>query len=112
MAMKVVKRAYGVPRTLRSKVDRTKARTPQGALLELTRLTQEKVRLRAEVTRWEQRLVEIRKRLQEIDAMETFLYRFVEPTETNLAAGPTRSRPQPDGQESIAPDVYEVTLQY
>ena len=35
-------------------MERVKARTPQGALLELTRLTQEKMHLREEVARWDQ----------------------------------------------------------
>lgn len=110
--MKAAKRGYGSPRTLRSKVDRAKARTPQGALLELTRLTQEKMRLRDEVARWEHRIAEIRERLQEIAALETLLYRFIDPP----GAGNGGSQAIPHGPEPIqAPalaDVNEVTIGY
>jgi hypothetical protein len=110
--MKTATRGYGCPRTLRSKVDRIKARTPQGALLELTRLTQEKMRLREEVARWERRLVEIRERLQDISAMETFLYRFIEPAGNTLLPTPDSAVPKTQELESTAPDVHEVTVRY
>jgi hypothetical protein len=102
----------GTPKTLRNKVDRFKARTPQGALLELTRLTQEKMRLQEETKRWERRMAEIRSRLTEIAEMEVWLYRFVE-----TPGGPTeaeRHTPAGDGKGlTPAPlDRNELTFRY
>ena len=110
--MKTTGRRFGSPKTLRSKVDRFKARTPQGALLELTRLTQEKERLREERARWERRMVEIRNRLGEIAEMETWLYRFVDG-----AGGPMeaeRNTPTADGEPPTPahPDPNEMTIRY
>lgn len=110
--MKRTGRRFGSPRTLRSKVDKFKARTPQGALLELTRLTQEKMRLRQEMERWQTRMVEITKRLQEIAELEVWLYRLTElpgvPTETE------RNTPIGDGKgPTPAPlDLNELTFRY
>jgi len=115
--MKTTGRAFGTPKTLRSKVDKFKARTPQGALLELTRLTQEKERLREETARWERRMLEIRKRLGEIAAMEAWLYRFVESPFNESPRGPEeadRSSPAADGKRPvpILPDPNEMTIRY
>ena len=103
---------FGSLKTLRSKVDRVKARTPQGALLELTRLAQEKQRLQEEIERWERRSMEIRTRLGEIAEMEAWLYRFVERPE-----GPTeaeRNTPTADGKRPSPahPDLNELTIRY
>ena len=110
--MKTTGRRFGSLKTLRSKVDRFKARTPQGALLELTRLTQEKERLRQETARWERRMVEIRNRLGEIAEMEAWLYRFVERPGGPTEAG--RNTPTADGQRLTPthPDLNEMTIRY
>jgi predicted nuclease with TOPRIM domain len=107
----------GTPKTLRNKVDRFKARTPQGALLELTRLTQEKMRLQEETKRWERRMAEIRSRLTEIAEMEVWLYRFIEnpfherPDAPHEAEGES---PAADGQRPplALQGLNEVTIRY
>jgi hypothetical protein len=68
---------------LRSNVERIKARTPQGVLLELARLTQGKMHLRGEGVRWDQ-----------------------------TRAGPTSSVPRAGYSEPTSPTVHEVTLEY
>jgi hypothetical protein len=109
--MKTTKRRFGRPKTLRSRVDK-RARTPQGALLELTGLTQERQRLRQEMERWEQRMGEIRSRLTEIAEMEAWLYRFVETPEVPTEA--ERDAPTGDGKgPTPAPlDLNELTFRY
>jgi hypothetical protein len=110
--MKAPKRGYRSPRTLRSRMDRIKTKTPQGALLELTRLTQEKMRLRDEAAHWERRLEEIRGRLQEIVEMETFLHSFIEPPGDEFGVGQQASRRLDRNPSSMPPEVNEVTISY
>jgi hypothetical protein len=109
--MNAPKRGYRSPRTLRSRMDRVKTKTPQGALLELTRLTQEKMRLRDEATHWERRLVEIRGRLQEIAEMETFLHSLIESPGDEPGGGQQAPR-RLDRNPSTPTDVDEVTIRY
>ncbi|MBI3327404.1 MAG: hypothetical protein HYZ81_11980 [Nitrospinae bacterium] len=110
--MNITKKRLGSPKTLRNKVDTFKARTPQGALLEVTRLTQEKQRLREELERWEHRMAEIRNRLKEIAEMETWLYRFVERPGGQAEAD--TSPPIADGRRPVAAaaDLSELILRY
>jgi hypothetical protein len=93
-------------------VDRVKSRTPERALLELTRLTQEKMRLREEVARWERRITEIRARLQEIAEMEAFLYRFVEPAGSIATGSQTPANRHTDSPKPMPSDVNEITVGY
>ena len=64
--------------TMAGLVDGRRARSSHGALLELSMLEMEKVRLTREMQRAEQRCADIRKRLDEIDAKQHRLHRFVE----------------------------------
>jgi len=110
--MKTAGRGFGKPKTLRNKLDRFKARTPTGALLELTRLTQEKERLRQEIGRWEKRFAEIQTRLNEIAEMETWLYRFVEPPHWPEAEEKRQPIADEPGPTALGPGPNEVTLRY
>ncbi|MBI4720312.1 MAG: hypothetical protein HY770_03635 [Chitinivibrionia bacterium] len=64
--------------TMAGLVDGRRARSPHGALLELSMLELEKVRLTREMQRADRRCADIRKRLAEIDAKQHRLQRFVE----------------------------------
>ncbi len=64
--------------TMAGLVDGRRARSSHGALLELSMLELEKVRLTREMQRAERRCADIRKRLAEIDEKERRLHRFVE----------------------------------
>jgi predicted nuclease with TOPRIM domain len=85
-------------RTMGQLVDGRRARTSAGALLELSMLEMEKTRLTKETQRLERRGADIRQRLEEIDAKQDRLKRFV--------AAPREAKPQ----ESAAADlpVYAV----
>lgn len=91
-------------RTTRSQVDRFRARTPHGALIELAQLAQKKVRLREEVKRWEERIKQIQSRLEEIDKMEKWLYEFVDgsqPPSHSPSRGKKSSLPVPPGFDEM-----------
>lgn len=64
--------------TMAGLVDGRRARSSHGALLELSMLELEKVRLTREMQRAERRCADILKRLAEIDAKAHRLHRFVE----------------------------------
>ena len=107
--MITLKRGFGIPKTLGSEVDRFKARTPQGALVQLARLTQERQRLQQEMERWEHRMGEIRRRLREIAEMEAWLHQFVD-----TSPGVERTNPTGDGKNPspVLPDPKELTFRY
>jgi hypothetical protein len=65
-------------RTLGALLDRRRARTSGGALLELASLAHERTRLRNELQRQNQRRAEIEIRLAEITAKEIWLRPFIE----------------------------------
>jgi len=90
-------------RTLRGQVNRLRARTPHGALIELARLTQEKVRLCEEMKRWQERINQIQSRLEEIDKMKKWLYQFVDSPEVPSASsqGKKSSPPVPPGFQEM-----------
>jgi len=95
-------------RSLRGKVNRFRAKTPQGALIDLARLAQEKARLCEEMKRWEKRINRIQSRLEEIDKMKKWLYQFVDdnqaPSGTPLQ-GKKSSLPVPPG-------FHEMNIRY
>jgi predicted nucleic acid-binding Zn-ribbon protein len=59
-------------------MDRSKMRTPQGAFIELAKLSQERERLSEEMERWERRIERIKRRLREIAQAEEWLRKFIE----------------------------------
>ena len=59
-------------------VDRRRARTSAGALLELSTLANERQRLQYELERWRRRYAEIEARLAEIREKEQWLHNFVQ----------------------------------
>ena len=65
-------------------LDNRKARTPSGALLELSAMSNEKNLLHRELTRWKRRHQEIRRRLAEIAAKERRLLAVVQGGEMAL----------------------------
>ncbi len=73
--MKPIRKGLESIRTLRGLVDKFHTRTPQGALIELARLKQERERLSDEMIRWEGRIEQIKARLEEIGEMEQWLYK-------------------------------------
>lgn len=74
--MTVQRRGVGNLRTMAGLVDKRRARTSHGALLELSMLEMERQRLTKEAQRAEQRCAEIGKRIAEIDAKAQRLHRF------------------------------------
>jgi len=65
-------------RTMAGLGDARRSRTSHGALLELSMLGAETLRLTAEMQRSERRCADIRKRIAEIDIKAHRLYRFVD----------------------------------
>ena len=76
--MATEKRGVQQIKTMGSIVDERRSRTSAGALLELSMLEMEKQRLTKEVARAEQRCLEIRARVAEIEAKQVRLQRFVD----------------------------------
>lgn len=72
------KRGIRQIRTVGGLFDRRRARTSAGALLELSLLESEKMRLAAEIGRAEQRCGQIRHRLDEINSKQHRLRSFVD----------------------------------
>jgi hypothetical protein len=59
------------------RVDRFRVRTPQGAFIELAKLSQERERLCEEMERWERRIERIKRCLGEIAEAEEWLRKFI-----------------------------------
>lgn len=72
------KRGVRQIKTISGVLDRRRSRTSAGALLELSMLESERMRLDAEIARSNRRCEEIRKRLDEISDKEKRLHAFVE----------------------------------
>ncbi len=95
-------------RTIRSQVDRFRARTPQGALIELARLSQKKARLSDEMKRWQERINQIQSELEEIDKTEKWLYQSIDNRQlpsTVPLQGKKSSPPLPPG-------FHEMNIRY
>jgi len=104
-------------RTMRSRMDRSKIKTPQGALMEMGRLSQERKRLGEEMAHWERRTQQIKRRLAEIAEADKWLHTFISQAETSeqkdSRAEERRSTSAPRHSNATArsaPD--EVTLRY
>lgn len=95
-------------RTMRGHVDKFRAKTPQGALVELAQLAQEKIRLRDEMKRWGERIEQIQSRLKQINKMEKWLYRFVEGLEVPSTASGQSEKSSP----SLPPGFQEMSIRY
>ncbi|MCW2313333.1 hypothetical protein [Rhodoferax antarcticus] len=76
--MKIERRGVTHLRTMAGLRDARSSRTSHGALLELSMLEVEKLRLTGEVQRAERRCADIRKRIAEIDIKAQRLHLFVE----------------------------------
>ncbi len=85
---------------MRSHAERLRGCTPQGALVAMAGLAQERQRIQVELARWKKRSAQMRARLREIRKREQFLSQF-----TRLRAAP----PRPREKESR---FAEMTLQY
>jgi len=96
------RKGLGDIRTLRGQVDKFRARTPQGALIELAQLASKKTRLRAEMKRWQQRIKQIQSILEEINKIEKWLHKCVDGSEvSSLTSSP-----------ATPPDSHEMNIQY
>lgn len=82
-------------RTMAGLVDGRRSRTSYGALLELSMLEVEKMRITGEMQRAERRCADIRKRIAEIDTKAQRLYCFVE-------------KPSTDAQGAAAADPFPI----
>ncbi len=76
--MATEKRGVQQIKTMARLVDARRIRTSSGALLELSMLEMEKQRLSKEMRRAEQRCLEIRNRMAEIETKQQWLQRFVD----------------------------------
>jgi hypothetical protein len=94
-------------RSVRGQVNRLRAKTPQGALIELAQLAQERVRLCEEMKRWEKRTTQIQSRLEEIDKMKKWLYHFVDGPEVPSASSQGK-KPSPQ----VPPGFQEMKIRY
>jgi hypothetical protein len=95
-------------RSLRGQVNRFRAKTCHGALIELAQLAQEKLRLREEIKRWERRTKQIQSRLEEIGKMEKWLYQFVDGSQ----AASANQRQVKKSSSPLPPGVREMNIQY
>lgn len=71
-------------KTMGGLLDNRRARTPSGALLEMSAMSNEKTLLHRELARWKRRHAEIQKRLGEIAAKERRLLAVVQGGEMAL----------------------------
>ena len=85
-------------RTIRSHTERLRGWTPQGALVAMAGLAQERQRVQVELARWKKRSEQMRARLREIRERERYLLRFTR-------SSGARRRPR-EGRFA------EMTLQY
>jgi hypothetical protein len=77
-------RGLGTIKTMGGLMDNRRARTPSGALLEMSAMSNEKTLLHKELARWKRRHVEITNRLNEIAAKERRLLALVQGGEMAL----------------------------
>jgi len=95
-------------RSLRGQVNRFRAKTGHGALIELAQLAQEKARLCEEMKRWEKKIKQIQSRLEEIDKMKKWLYGFVDGS--GLPSGtPSQGK---KSLQSVPPGSEEMNIRY
>ncbi len=78
------KRGVNSIKTMGGLLDNRRARTPSGALLEMSAMSNEKTLLHRELARWKRRHLEIQKRLSEIAAKERRLLAVVQGGEMAL----------------------------
>ena len=78
------KRGVNSIKTMGGLLDNRRARTPSGALLEMSAMSNEKTLLHKELARWKRRHFEIQKRLGEIAAKERRLLAVVQGGEMAL----------------------------
>ncbi len=78
------KRGVNSIKTMGGLLDNRRARTPSGALLEMSAMSNEKTLLHRELARWKRRHAEIQKRLAEIAAKERRLLAVVQGGEMAL----------------------------
>jgi hypothetical protein len=98
-------------------MDRSKIKTPQSALMEMGRLSQERKRLGEEMAHWDRRIQQIKQRLGQITEAESWLRSFLGQAEASEQgsgrAEERRGTPAPlhsNATARSAPD--EVTLRY
>ncbi len=91
--MSIERRGVTSLRTMAGLVDARRARTSQGALLELSMLEVEKTRLSSEMARAERRCADIRKRIAQINTKAQGLHRFVQ--QPASGAAPEAAAPFP-----------------
>ncbi len=77
-------RGVGSIKTMGGLMDNRRARTPSGALLEMSTMANEKTLLHKELARWRRRYVQIQTRLGEIAAKERRLLTLVQGGEMAL----------------------------
>jgi uncharacterized protein (DUF305 family) len=95
-------------RSLRGQVNRFRAKTGHGALIELAQLAQEKARLCEEMKRWEKRIKQIQSRLEEIDKMKKWLYGFVDGSQAPSAVTLRGKKSSPQ----VPPGCEEMNIRY
>ena len=105
-----VRTGLGNIRTMRSRMDRSKIKTPQGALMEMGRLSQEQKRLGEEMAHWERRIQQIRQRLGEIAEAESWLQSFLGKAETPEEPSHSSGRKKTAAAPLSSPSA--VTLRY
>jgi anti-sigma factor RsiW len=93
------KSAHGI-KTIRVLLDGRRVRTPAAALLELSALSNERERLRAELARWTRRQAEIGARLAEIADKEARLHSFLQ-LPPGAAEGTTRALPLAEAPRNL-----------
>jgi hypothetical protein len=94
-------------RTLRNQTSRFQAKTPNGAVMVLAQIAQEKQRLEQEKGNWQARICKIETRLKEIDRMETQLLAVA-----SFSRGPAAEGPLVHASNSLPPGFTEVTVKY
>jgi hypothetical protein len=95
-------------RTMGALLDTRRARTPAGALLELSAMANEKVLLQNELKRQARRNIEINNRLAEIAAKEQKLLALVQDPASALACGKVETQaPTPAVAPTTPPDIMQ-----
>jgi hypothetical protein len=94
-------------RTLRNQTSRFQAKTPNGAVMVLAQIAQEKQRLEQERGNWQARVHKIDARLKQIDQMEKQLL-----TVASFNHAPAQERESAHGSDGLPPGVTEVTVRY
>lgn len=94
-------------RTLRNQTSRFQAKTPNGAVMVLAQIAQEKQRLEQERGNWQARVHKIDARLKEIDRMEKQLLAV-----TTFNRGPAEESQPAHDSNGLPPGFTEVTVRY